>query len=355
MTPRTHHRSRWPSIAVSVLSLNCGAMLFANTQGGAVQSDAVAAETESVPEAVQKILNKAVKAMGGHDAIDEIDAMHTKMELSSAMGSMTSENWWQKPNKSLSTQSIPGMGEISTGSDGKVWWRSNPMTGGYQLISEEEADSAGPGGFVAEILDMEKLLTDDFKDLEALGEEEFDGRKCDRIRGVSKDQPGSIVLFFDTSTGLPAGAEMTDESQGMAMTSNMYLRDWKKVDTITLFHTMVFESGPQTAEATVQLIEFNNVPATVFKLPDEVQDLVDNKPERENGESGGKTLEDFNEQQQAMIKSILNSTQHVNDPQALQQVVDRTSASLSYLPPEQKEAMEFAIQKIKERIKELGG
>ncbi|MCA9312201.1 MAG: hypothetical protein KDA21_13390 [Phycisphaerales bacterium] len=342
----------WSSLVAAAAVLGWGSPLVV-AQNGMARGDAAAAAPSEVPKEVQKILDAAVKAMGGRDTIDEITSMHSKMDMFTDMGTITSEHWWQKPDKSLTKQSIPQMGEMSSGTDGKVWWRNVPMMG-YQLISEEEADAMGPGGFLAEIIDIETSMTEQYEGLEALGPADFDGHECLRIKGRNRDREGTAVLFFDASTGLPVGAETEDEGPFGKQTSTMYLRDWKKVDGLTLFHTMTFQAGPQKAEAKVTLVEFNKVPASTFELPDEVKALVSDKPATNDG-GGGKTLEDFNDQQRAMIESVLKSTEHVKDPAALRQMITNVSRGLDYMPADQKEAMQFAISKIEERIKALGG
>jgi len=246
------------------------AILMLATVAAAATSFASAQEPAPLSPEVEKVLNKAVEAMGGKEKLNSIESSRIVM-ISSSMGQeSTVEMHWKKPNMFLSEMEMPGFGKMTSGCDGKVAWSHNPASG-YMLMDPAMMQMSSFGNPI-------DSLRSTYNPLEYAGAEDFNGKKCDKIRGVIKNEEGGeseTFIFFDQKTGLMEGTKTAFEFQpGQKMESVSKMSDYKEVDGCMVAHTTTSENMGMTSTMTIKEIEFNKVDASKFALPDEVKKMA---------------------------------------------------------------------------------
>lgn len=258
------------------LLLGCLAATYLSTVALA-QDEAEAAAASDLPEA-SELLEKAVEAMGGAKAFEGIKSTetHMSMDIAAAGMTMTMEMFSGEDGRFLVRQSTP-MGEVGMGSDGKIAWMNNPMTGGYELLDEEQtAQSREQAG----MHNMVNSIAANFEKIETVGKETFGEREAYRVSLVEKapegdEEPAAPEQFaiFDAENGLLLGMIQATPMGEVAMR----FEDWKEVGPIKMFHKMVVDQMGMQIIMTVDSIEFNKVDPTVFELPDKVKELAADK------------------------------------------------------------------------------
>ncbi|MHC5023616.1 MAG: LolA-like protein [Planctomycetota bacterium] len=231
------------------------------------------APAKDLPQAAS-IIEKSIEAMGGRKALAEIKSRHTKVTMTTPMGEMQLETYVADKDRLLVKQSMPGMGEGAMGSDGKVAWANNPMAGGYQLL-ELAAVQAGSGQMdvLALVLDMEKNIGS----METVDRAEFNGRDCYKLHLVDKSGMEEH-RYFDVETGLVQGVSQERETQMGPMEMVMHVGEWKEVGKIKVFSELTMSQMGMDLVMTLTEIQFNDVPDSVFDLPEEVKALLAEQP-----------------------------------------------------------------------------
>ena len=258
--------------AVLALTLTSGAL--AQTAAPTVQRD--------LPEAKQ-LLKDAVKAMGGREAIESLESskMVAAMSVGPNRGMATMTTFWSKPDRFMMKQSIQGF-VVTIGFDGKIGWASNPMTGGYELLEDEQIEQVrGQANMHRNITEMEK----DFQKIETIDLIDFDGRKCYKVLMVPKmdDAPEDAPIleqfsFFNAETKLMDGMQMADPMSPNTVT--IKFKDWKKTDEVMFYRLMIIEqTGQPPVEMKFTEIELNKVDPSVFEAPDAVKKLAKEREE----------------------------------------------------------------------------
>ena len=104
-----------------------------------------------------------------------------------------------KPNKFLQRMSLPGIGDIEEGFDGKVGWSLSPMTGPTLLEGKQLEERAFDADFYEELKAAER-----YSSMTTVERTTFEGRPVYKVRLVKKTG-GEDIEFYDIETGLKAG------------------------------------------------------------------------------------------------------------------------------------------------------
>ncbi|UCD75995.1 MAG: hypothetical protein JSV91_03550 [Phycisphaerales bacterium] len=279
-------------LLAAAMALNVAAGAFA--QATPPPTAEPAPQTE-LPEARQ-ILQDAIKAMGGKDAVDRLESSKMKLEMGPVGGSAVSNAtlYWAKSDQFF----IKGVqqGRVQTiGFDGKIGWASNPNTGGYDLLNAEQIAWARDQ---VEIQMQARILEKDFQKIETVDLSDFDGQKCYKIHLVQEVEgmPGNQSdhplpqqhAFFNAKTGLMEGKQVSVQTPMGPMTVTLKFKDWKQIDEIMFFRRMTVEqTGRPPQEMRFTEIELNNVDPSVFEAPEAVKKLAEERqkardPEKED-------------------------------------------------------------------------
>lgn len=242
-------------------------------------SPAIAAPAD-LPEA-KTVLENALKAMGGREALDGVKSSMVKATIrNTPMGDMSLETYYATPNRFLLKQIVPGMGEMSMGSDGETAWVLNPMVG-YQLLNPDDVegmrDQASMHNFV---MRLEK----EFSDLKTVDRTAFQEQDCFKVRMIDNDGQEQFA-FFNAENHFIAGLEIKQQTLRGLSTTSMRFEEWKTFGDIKIFTRMIVNEqgqGDMTLEMTE--IELDKVDKAVFTLPAEVKRMADERRATEQPE-----------------------------------------------------------------------
>lgn len=236
----------------------------------AVCARAAEDKKEALPTA-KEVLERYAKAIGGKEKFKEHNSQHAhgtvQMKAQGINGKM--EVFAARPNKLLMKMTIPGVGEMNTGFDGKIAWMSSALTGPMLLEGKM-------GEQIATQADYDHALHDpaDYTKMEMLGLEQFNGEECYKLKLVHRTGFESTE-FFSKSTGLQRGFIATQESPLGPITATTLVTDYKKFGEILLPSRISQKAAGVETVMTMDEMEFNKVDAKVFELPADVKALVD--------------------------------------------------------------------------------
>jgi len=290
MTTRLSWRHLMPLLALGGLLGVPTPAALAQDEGDTQEKDpAEKVQPAADLPSADKLINQYIEAVGGQEAIDEIKAGMMKARAAMGqMGEMTMEIYWARPDKMFIKQNLPGgMGTIKQGVNGDIAWADNPMMGGVQLLPKEQARQLHQQNMFGTFGDMKER----FKTLEVVDRTEFDGEQAYQVRGVPKVGPEQ-TLYFDADSHLLLGQELTQEGPMGAMEISMRFEDYKKVGGVRTFHKIISSQMGQEVVLEFTDIKFNDVDAAVFKVPDEVRKLADEREKTEGDGDGASTQPD---------------------------------------------------------------
>lgn len=251
----------------------------AHAQASKAETKPAAGGTESVkpagklPEA-KEILAKFVKAMGGEAAFAKVKSQHAKgsfqMEAQGLDGDL--EVFSARPNKLLVEITIPGIGKMLQGYDGKTGWNLSAATGpilidGKQLVQMREQ------------ADFESALhkPELYKTMETLEETTFEGRTAYKLKLV-RTSGTEVTEFYDKQTGLLIGSTLSQETVLGPMTVTNTIGEYKKFGDL-MFPTKITQKvGPIEQTMILKSYEFNTVEPSKFDLPEEIKALSKSSP-----------------------------------------------------------------------------
>ena len=254
----------------------CGLILGACAAYEAGEAPAAAApEPPPPPELTeeQKIIARYIEASGGEDAI----RAHTSMTIKGgfempAMGrSGDATTYSLAPDKTLALISLPGMGEIVTGTNGDVAWAEDPMQGPRLLDGQMLADARRQARFYVQ-LEYDDL----YPEQKAAGETEWNGQTAHQLDLVDTDGNESSH-YFAADTGLLIGIEATQTNEMGTMDVAITMSDFKEFGGI-LVPTSTLMSMPSMGmefTQTVDSVTFDDVEPSVFEPSDAIKALLE--------------------------------------------------------------------------------
>lgn len=217
----------------------------------------------------KEILDNAVKAMGGRDAIKNVKSSSFKAKMNTPMGDVLIESYYLNPDQFLIKQAVPGMGEITMASDGQTTWTHNPMMG-YQLLDDEEVELMRDQ---ASMHNLVVRLEKEFSDIQTVEQLKFNDRDCYKLRMLDTEGQEQFA-YFDVKGHLMAGMEMQQATPMGPSKATMRFEDWKTYGDIKFFSRMVISQMGMDMTMEMTEVKFDNVDKKIFALPDEVKKLA---------------------------------------------------------------------------------
>lgn len=256
-------RSRPLLLAVLLLILSLGT-------GAAPSAQNAAAGSAAAMPTAREVIDRHVMAIGGPQAVRAHRSTRAigTVSVPSAGLTGTVEIFAARPNKSLMKMTLPGIGEMQEGFDGRIGWSISALTGPTLLEGKQLEQRRFDSEYDAELVDSGR-----YKSMSVDGVVEFDRRKCYKLRLVRQDGVEDFS-FFDIATGLKAGSTTTRESPMGAVTGTTveseYRQFGKLLQPTTLTQTLL---GLQLV-VTLTSIEFDGVSAEVFEPPAPIKALL---------------------------------------------------------------------------------
>ncbi|MGD9790950.1 MAG: hypothetical protein AB7Q00_10810 [Phycisphaerales bacterium] len=358
------------------------ASMTASTLGLAgMQNGALAQFTPSVPPAtttpaapaspqnapgmpsLDSIFDDAAKALGGKSAIEKVKTLHAKGTMSFAEMKVEMEHWWSKDGGRMSKTTLPGMGDMTSGSDGKVYWTKSVM--GYDLVSKDDAENQGALiGMHMMLLDPRRFAKDQIKTMAVVGKEQFREAECYKVKQTKGGQ--DTFIYYNVKTGMPMGFE--SPANGMQPRMTMTIDEWKTIEGVKFFHLLRMQgtdSGPELpdgmratpsmGEVKFDTIEVNTVKDDVFALPDEVKALA--KDAAAGGGAGGEiALSDLSEEQQKQATEMVENLKKsgVDGTKGALPSLERAAKMMPDSTP-QKKMFQYVVQELQKFVAGNGG
>jgi zinc protease len=235
----------------------------------AKQAPDAAAQSKSLPSP-RSIVDKYVQAIGGRKAIMAHSSSHATGTMTVAGAGITGtiDIYNAKPNKSLSKVTISGIGEILEGFDGTRGWGISPMTGPSLAEGAELEQKRFDADFYSDLHDDARYTS-----MTTLEKTQFEGRPAYKVSFVKKIG-GEDIEYFDAETGFKIGTTATREGPMGAMNITVLQSDYKKFGDVMVPTTITQKvSGVQNV-ITITSMEFDNVPAATFEVPDKIKALI---------------------------------------------------------------------------------
>lgn len=262
--------------ALSLTGSRAGEQLTPKAEKSEAKSVAPA---EKLPSA-EEILNRYEKAIGGSDVFKKHDSQHAigtvEMAAQSLKGKL--EVFAARPNKLLMKMSLPGIGDMNTGFDGKTGWMNNALLG-PMLLQGKTLDQ------VAAQADFDQALHrfEDYKKAEVIGREEFNGEDCYKVHLLHRSGFDSTE-FFSVKTGLQRGFIATQESPLGPITATTLVTEYKHFGDLYMPSRITQKAGGMETVMTIAEMDYDKVDPSVFELPAEIKTMLEKpaaKPESE--------------------------------------------------------------------------
>jgi hypothetical protein len=225
--------------------------------------------SETLPSA-RSILDRHIAAIGGKEAVLSHSSTRATGTFSVASAGMTGslEVMAAKPDKSIVKITIPGVGEILEGYDGKSGWTLSPMTGPMVLQGKQLEEKRYDADFFSELHDDSRYVS-----ITTVEKADFEGRPCYKIKLVRKNG-GEDFEFYDVQTGLKAGRVATRETPMGTITGTSVESDYKKFGNLLQATTVKNTMMGMQQVITIASIEYDTVPPGAFEPPAEIKALI---------------------------------------------------------------------------------
>jgi hypothetical protein len=228
------------------------------------------AQTPVALPTAQSIVERHVAAIGGAEAYRAVSSVHARGRLEIPASGIVAafELFTARPSRMLYRVTVPGVGRIENGYDGTVGWSVNPVAGPELLAGRQLEEAAEDAWFDGPLHDASRV-----REMNTLGETDFDGRRAWRVRIVFRTGREQTE-YFDVETGLLIGSEASRATpQGIVPTVNI-LRDYQRFGP--LLQATIFVQRAMGFEQVVTLTscEYDRVPDTTFDPPPSIMALL---------------------------------------------------------------------------------
>jgi hypothetical protein len=219
----------------------------------------------------EQILDNYVEKTGGKAAHLKIKnrVIEGTIEVGGANLSGPLKTYEAEPNLMYMEAEIGGIGKIERGTDGKVGWERNAITGPRVLEGEEKKMAVDDSLFHGDV-EWRKIFTKT-----ELGDDaKVEGKDCYCVIATSKSGQTS-KRFYDKATGLLVMMQMSVNTPMGNVDSETIMADYKEVDGVKIPHKLTQRVLTQEIIITAKSIKHNvDMPKNRFDLPEDIKKLV---------------------------------------------------------------------------------
>jgi hypothetical protein len=250
-------------------SLRAGVVVALGLLVASSQLIRAAGQDAALPKA-SDLLAKSAAALGGLDAWKAVKSVRGRGTFEMAAQNLTGsvEVIQARPAQVRLTVSITGMGTIENGSDGKIAWSMDPMSGPSLMSGKALNDAISEAQF-----DGAFNSPDYVKEATTLEKTTFGNRPAYKIHVVTKFNSESTI-YLDADTYYPIGMEKVTETPMGALPTTTSVGEYKKFGAFMQPTVIV-----QSAMGFDQVIRFTSyeydvVPPAAFDLPPAIKALI---------------------------------------------------------------------------------
>jgi len=236
-----------------------------------------AAQDEKLPKAAT-ILDKYVEATGGKAAYAKIKNRVVKSTLTiPAQGlKLNMTIYSARPDKMYVLTESEALGKIEKGCDGEVAWEVNMMTGPQLKEAEERALMLRSATFNASV-HWRKL----YKKVECVGIETVNEKPCYKIV-LTPEIGDPETQHYDKQSNLLVKTEINLKLPMGNIPLESYSSEYKAIDGVLYAHKQrALVMGTERLMTTESIKHNVEMPKDRFKLPAEIQELVDKQKKSE--------------------------------------------------------------------------
>jgi hypothetical protein len=216
------------------------------------------------------VLARFVKAIGGETAFAKINSQHLKGKCEMGAQGITGdlEVFAKRPDKLVIKISLPAVGDLIQGFDGKVGWSTNPMTG-PMVLDGKMLDQ------LREQARFDSVLHDptEFKSMQTTGKTLFEGRDCYQVK-LARRSGQETTEYYDVETGLLIGSAEVQETPLGSIAVTAIIGEYKKFGDILFATRLTQKMGPLAQVMSFSTMDFNQVNDSAFVLPEQIKALV---------------------------------------------------------------------------------
>ena len=227
-------------------------------------------EDESRAKALE-VIHRYIDAIGGEDVIRAHTSMTQKgsfaLPAAGLAGDMTV--YAQAPNLLALKVDLPGVGQITSGYNGKVGWSNNPFEGATIMEDQQLRD-------IQIQADMFNILTPEkyYDSITYEGEQTFEGQKVHAVK-LDDDESSPTTQYYSVDSGLLVGSSSLQSGNFGEVEVKSIVSDYKKFDDMLIATKTKQVIGVQVIELTIDDVSFDKIDPDVFALPPAIQALVD--------------------------------------------------------------------------------
>lgn len=229
-----------------------------------------AADQDAALPKASDLLAKSAAAMGGLDAFKAVKSVRARgtFEMAAQNLSGAVEIIQARPAQVRLTVSIPGIGTIENGSDGKIAWSMDPMSGPSLMQGKALADAISEAQFDGAFNGPEFI-----KEATTLEKTKFGDRPAYKLHVVSKFN-SEETLYLDAETYMPIGVEKVSETPMGSMPTTTSQGEFKKFGAFMQPTVMVQSAMGFDQVIRITSYEYDVVPPSAFDLPPAIKALI---------------------------------------------------------------------------------
>ncbi len=246
--------------------------------GRSTQNDSLARgdpkPTEPLPSG-EEILERCLKSTGGREALAKINNRHIRgtVEIKPAGLKGLLAVYQARPNRYYAQIDVAGQMTVRQGTDGKVVWELNPMTGPRVLTGQEKALLLTQYAF------DETRYREMYDSIRCLGVELIDGQPCYKVV-LNVKGATSITMYYSKETGLALKTCYTIPATTGAQEVETTMTDYRPVDGISYPHRTVQKIGNVETLTLIESIQHDvAMDKQQFDLPEAIKTRVDREKE----------------------------------------------------------------------------
>jgi|GEM_PF-4725421 len=335
--------------AVSTLLVATTSVL---AQGSAIEQaqDDIAESASTLTH--DAVAARAIDALGGPDAIDRIESVYFKINISAPEPVGTRELYWSRDGGLVVVVTRQGV-EIEQGIVGSIGWVRDPG-GRASLLPESDLDQSRRETVAHLIaLGFERFSEHGYKRLDESNEVngQIDAKDTHQLV-YGDEKTGFTTIHHDVDTGLPLAIEHFRMQDLVTFTTR--LGEWLDVEDKKFFGSATVTVKPTVGEAlppttlTFEAIEVNSVDPARFIVPADVQQLASERESRREFKTEGViALEDLPMKYQKEAPMIIEMVKS-EGPDSIKEFIEQFgtfSEEMSEGP--QKDTFRYIIQELR--------
>jgi hypothetical protein len=251
---------RFDATAARAVSVVAALVVFAHADGRA----------QGTTPSGSEVVARHVAAVGGEAAQKALTSIRVtgrfEIPAQNLGGDLRID--WARPARRVLHVTIPGIGTISVGYDGKIGWSIDPAQGPALITGQQLSELADEAWFDGMLRGPEHV-----KEMKTLDRVEFDKRPAYKV-SITYASGNSEVAYYDVETGLHIGLEAQRTSQLGTTPTVAFFRDYQKFGTLS-FPTVVSQRTLGIEQVLrITAVEYDVVQPSTFELPAPIKALV---------------------------------------------------------------------------------